>query len=133
MPPITVLDNQFATVWYYPETKIVHHEIHKFLHGKSFRETLNCGAELIEKYHACKWLSDDRRNNAIPAADMKWAANEWRPRILKAGWKFWALVMPENVIGKMNMEQFVKEYATLGITVKVFSDPGTAQAWLESQ
>ena len=32
---ITVMENEFVTVWYHADKKIVHHQFHKFIHGKS--------------------------------------------------------------------------------------------------
>jgi len=42
----TILDNKWATLWYHPAEKIVHHEIHEPIVGKPFRELLTKGAEL---------------------------------------------------------------------------------------
>jgi hypothetical protein len=43
MPTMTVLDTPFVTVWYHPETKIVHSRIHKFVSGKEFQDFLLAG------------------------------------------------------------------------------------------
>ena len=37
MPTQTIIDSPFATLWYYPDKKIVHHQIHKFVHGEEFQ------------------------------------------------------------------------------------------------
>ena len=60
-----VVDNEFITVWYYPETKIIHHQFHKFVHGQTFRDALTAGAESLKKNRAQKWLSDDRKNTVV--------------------------------------------------------------------
>ncbi len=133
MPKTTVLDNTYATVWYHPEKKIVHHQIHKFLFGPAFREVLTTGAELIEKHGAKKYLSDDRGNSVVSKEDGEWGNTVWAPRVLKAGWKYWAIVMPEKVIGQMNMKQFAQWYGERGVTVQVFDNPDAALKWLESQ
>jgi hypothetical protein len=41
--------------------------------------------------------------------------------------------MPENVLGQMNMNRFIKMYGDMGITVQIFSDPDKALNWLKSQ
>ena len=132
MSPMTVLDNEFVTMWYYPEDKIVHHQFHQFMYGQLFRDALMTGADLFEKNSANKWLSDDRANNALPEEDAEWGRQNWVPRIMKAGWKYWALVMPDKVLGQMNMQRFVKEFSKHGVTVKVFADPDEALKWLKS-
>jgi hypothetical protein len=132
MPPTIVLDNEFVTMWYYPEDKIVHHQFHKFMYGQAFRDALSTGADIFEKNGARKWLSDDRANSALPQEDADWGRQNWTPRVMKAGWKYWALIMPEKMVGQMSMQRFIKEFGEQGVTVKVFSDPDEALKWLKS-
>lgn len=131
--PMTVLNNEFATVWYHADAKIVHHQFHKFIYGQAFRDVLTRGADIFEQYGANKWLSDDRNNSALPADDSAWAIETWNPRVLNCGWTHWAVVMPEKVIGQMNMQRFIQMYSELGVTVKAFTDPDEALAWLKSE
>ena len=78
-------------------------------------------------------LRYDRKNTVISEEDMQWTATEWRPRVIKGGWKFWALVLPEKAIGQLNMKRITKQYADTGVTVQLFNDPDEAMKWLESQ
>jgi hypothetical protein len=128
-----IIDNEFISVWYHPEKKIIHHEFHKFTEGNIFREGLSSGAQVLENNHVQKWLSDDRKNSVLTEEDRKWTSTEWRPRVLKAGWKFWAIVLPEKVVGQMSMKRIIEEYAKTGVTVKIFDDPENALDWLEMQ
>ncbi len=132
MAKITIYDTEFATMWYLPETKIVYHKIHKFLFGEEFHKFLLTGTDAILKNHATKWLSDDRLNSVLRKEDMDWGAANWFPQTIKGGWKYWAIVQPEKVIAQMNMEQLAKNYGSMGLTVKFFSDPDAAMKWLES-
>jgi hypothetical protein len=133
MSKITILDNECATLWFYPESKIVHHEIKKFIFGQQLRELFNQGYETLKKNNAQKWLSDDRNNGPLNDEDSAWCQNDWFPRVVAAGWKFWAIVMPKKVIGVMNMRKFTEDYAKAGVIVNVFSDPEEALKWLKSQ
>jgi hypothetical protein len=131
MPTIVGLDNELATVRVHTEKHLIHHEFKKFIYGQPFRDALTAGAELMEKHQATKWLSDDRKNSAIPAADSEWARTVWYPRVVKAGWKHWAVVLPEMVVGQMNMRRFIDDYSRDGLTVRVFTDPDQAMEWLD--
>jgi hypothetical protein len=133
MPTQTIIDNPFVTLWYHPEKKIVHHRIHKFISGKPFQELLMTGSDLIKKNQAKKWLSDDRSNTVLSQEDLKWSETFWAPPTAQAGWKFWAIVQPGQVLGQAAMERLVQKYAALGVTAKIFSDPTAAMTWLESQ
>ena len=128
----TIFDKEYATLWYYPENKIVHHEFHKFIYGAEFRNVLTTGLDIFRKNGAQKWLSDDRKNSALPTEDVNWAMGEWSPQVLAAGWKFWAVVMPDKVVGQLNMNRFMKRYIENGLTIKVFEDTDEALKWLES-
>ncbi len=130
--PIIALDNQFATVWYHPEDKIVHHHFKKYIYGQAFRDVLTKGAEIFEEYGATRWLSDDRNNSALHPDDSGWGVEVWTPRVLQAGWQYWAVVMPEKIVGQMSMQRLIKMYLDMGVTVQVFSDPDKALAWLKN-
>ena len=132
MPPITIIDTEYATLWYYPESKIVRHEFHKFIYGEEFRAIVNRGLEICQQNKAVKWLSDDRKNSALPTDDLHWAMEDWSPRLFEIGWKYWAIVMPDKVAGQMNMNRFMKTYIDRGLNVQVFSDPDEALKWLET-
>lgn len=133
MSKIIIVDNDQITLWYHSDKKIIHHQVHKFLHGQVFRESLMAGAAAMKKYSAKKWLSDDRGSPVLDKADLEWGTAHWSPKVIQAGWKFWAIVTPEKALAKMNMDQLSKEYAAKGVTVKAFSDPDVAMKWLESQ
>lgn len=131
--PITIVDNEFVTVWYHPDKRIVHHQFHKFMYGETLRDALNAGTEAMQKYNAHKWLSDDRKNSAIPKDDQDWGNTDWFPRTKAAGWKYWAIVQPENVIGQLNIKRIAQNYTEQGVVTRFFSDPDEAMTWLESQ
>jgi hypothetical protein len=133
MPPIMVLDTPQITVRYYPENKIVHHEMHQYTHGKDFRDALMAGLDAMKRNGARKWLSDDRKNPVFNADDQQWAREVWSPAVIKAGWKYWAIVEPERALARARMEERAERYSQLGVTVKTFSDPEEALKWLKSQ
>lgn len=128
----TIIDNEFASLWYYPEAKVVHHQIKKYISGEQLRSLLSQGSELLSKNGAQKWLSDDRSNNALTASDSDWANSVWFPATVKSGWKYWALVQPEKVTGQMSMKRQTSFTERGGVTVRVFSEPGPAMEWLIS-
>jgi hypothetical protein len=133
MSALTIIDNEYASLWYYPETKIIHHQIKKYVFGKQLQELLSRGTEELRKNRAQKWLSDDRNNNALTPADADWANHVWFPATVKAGWKYWALVQPQKITGQLNMRKQTNFTAAGGIVVQVFDDPDEALRWLSAQ
>jgi hypothetical protein len=126
----TLIDDDAATLRYYPDRRIVHHEFHRFVRGEEFRRVLETGLGLFKRHGATKWLSDDRANGPLTPADGEWATTQWGPRALAAGWKMWAVVTPEKVVAQMNVRRIIDIYSAKGLTVRTFTDPREALRWL---
>lgn len=134
MEKITVLENEFVSLWFHPDEKIVHHQFHKkTIYSEVFREVLLKGTGLINEHGAHKWLSDDRLHVVLAQQDADWSVNDWFPNTLNSGWKYWAIVQPENLIGKMEIDGFTTAYASRGLIVKYFDESSEAFEWLKNQ
>jgi hypothetical protein len=126
-----LLSNEFATLWLYPETRIVHHQFHKAISGQAFQEVLNLGLKQFKEGRANKWLSDDRLNTILPFDDSAWSNGFWLPQMLKAGWTRWAIVLPEKQLGQINMRRLIRETAGNKVAAETFFNTSDALAWLE--
>jgi hypothetical protein len=133
MPAITIFDTAQITIWYHPDTRIIHHQMHQYTHGKDFRDALMVGLEAMKRYRAHKWFSDDRKMPVMTPEDQQWGTEVWQPLILKAGWKYWAVVRPKHTLAAMRMEKLAEKYTMLGVTVKLFDEPDEAMRWLVSR
>jgi hypothetical protein len=133
MERITVLDAEHAAIWYYPDKKIVQNQSKKYVYGAPYREFLNEVTKTIQKYRAQKLLSDDRKNSGISKEDQEWGNKDWFPKTKAAGWKYWAIIQPENTIGQLTMKRVIANITSQGVIAEVFSDPNKAMAWLEKQ
>ncbi len=130
-PRLLLVENDLISVWIYPEKKLVHHLMKAYCFGVDFREGLTRGVDAMERHGATKWLSDDRANGALPPEDLAWTKRVWRSRALAAGLKRWAIVQPAKLIGQVNLSRVVKQYADLGVEVRMFGDPDEAMKWLD--
>ena len=131
MNDITVLDNQYATVIYHEDKKIIHHAFRQPVTGERFRNVLEAGVASLKQNRATKWLSDDRLNSELSAEDTQWATQTWFKMAQEAGWKTWALVVPENIFARLNLIEHVNHYSGRGIRVMVFTNPEKAIEWLD--
>jgi hypothetical protein len=120
-------------MWYYPDKKILHHLIHKYMVSDELRNSMNLGVDILKKNRACKWLSDDRSFSTLPKEDVEWGLNIWAPRALASGWRHWAVVLPKLVIGQLAHKKMAEIYRELGLNVEVFTDTEKGIAWLEEQ
>jgi hypothetical protein len=131
MEKITILENECAVLVYYPDLKIVHNTFRGQPTGKLFREALDAGVEVMKKYGSTKWLSDDRENQVMfSPEDQDWADNDWFPRMVKIGWKSWAMVVPQALKARLNVKEIVEKNFERGIRIAVFSDFDEALEWL---
>jgi hypothetical protein len=128
-----IFDSPNATMWYYPESQIIHHQFHIPLQGEPFRDFMMLGTRTMADKGAHKWLSDDRAILAVHKDESQWGMNHWFPETIKAGWKHWAIIQPKHTISQLNLEKVAKTYSAMGINAMFFSDVDEAMKWLESQ
>ena len=128
-----IVDNEFATLIVHPGKKIVHHRIKKFIFGEAFQNVMTKGADLFIQYKCTKWLSDERENAALRQEDIRWGQKFWEKRILDAGWKHWALVMPKKTVGQIALKEIIDRNKAMGVAVEIFNNPTQAMEWLEKQ
>ncbi len=130
MARITAVDNDSILLWVDPAAKLIGHELRKFVTAEVLRKAFETGLELTKKHAVTKWISDDRKGGALPPEHLQWSQSFWRPNMIKAGWKYWALLPPEKVVGQMSMKRVAEDYAKLGLTMRVFHEAEEALKWL---
>jgi len=131
MPTMLILDDVRGELMYDPEEKIVHHHYGKTLDSEHLKALMLRGNGLLKQYGAEKWLSDNRDLVEHSAEDNDWLTKIWTPGAISAGWKYWALIVPEQIRGRMNMFEFVNLFYEKGIRVMVFVDYDPAWQWLK--
>src|SRR5664279_354688 len=104
----TLIDTEAAGLFFHADTNIVHHEFRRFVYGAELRDVLEKGLALLKEHGSRKWLSDDRRNGPLKAADAEWCKTHWFPQVHAAGWKHWAVVLPDGAVGQMNMRRWIE-------------------------
>lgn len=138
MTTTVILENELGLVQYHEvvgRSGIVHHQIRGPVSGEAFRQLLLQGLETLKAKHATKWLSDDRFVTTIDPGEAPWSDTVWWPRMLEAGWKYWAILGPNQPEGggkaAFQLSSFAMRAALAnGLTVRFFSEPESALAWL---
>lgn len=74
------------------------------------------------------WAREGRRPD-----DEEWADTEWLPRVLRARFRFWAIVLPAAAIGKLDMRRLANQHARRGIISRIETTPLPAFEWLKAQ
>jgi hypothetical protein len=131
--PMTVLDDEYLSLWYHPKGNIIHHKTKTFLPQGVFKRLLTTGAEILEEHGATKWLSDERDNVVAAPEDLQWSDETWHPRVINAGLKHWAIVVPSKAVAALQMKKLRDKRRSQGLIVELFETTEEAMAWLESQ
>ena len=135
MSIIELYSSPYITVNFRPDKKIVHHTIHQPVgeaHIESHKEALHAGTEALRQYGASKWLSDDRNNGPLPEEILEWSKG-WYPVAVEAGWRYWANVVPAEVIAAGTLTAVLRELHSYGLEMQVFASVDEAEEWLDSR
>ena len=125
-----ILDNDVHTLMYDHQHQTVRHTLKQFNRAEQWKSLLIAGIDTFKKYNATKWLSDNRQGTVIPSEMYDWIDTYWLQEMLKAGWKKWAVVQVDTVIGKMSMKKFVEKFQAYNVEVRVFSSLEEAENWI---
>jgi hypothetical protein len=131
MSEIIVVANEFITVRYLDDKKIIYHTIHKPIPDQPLKDAVNAGTEALREHGVCKWLSDDRKNGPVSPEIAEWGRQDWNPRTIAAGWKYWANVIPEEVASAGTLTPVIEDLFNLGLRMMVFTDLESAFEWLD--
>jgi len=125
-------DSPTCSVEWLEEGKILLKTMKGFVFGDETRKLFNAGYEKVLKEGGSKWLSDNRNLKPWKQEDVAFINEDWLPRMLKAGWKYWAIIEPEDTMGNLSMKNFIDLYQEQGLELKFFHNLEDAKAWLES-
>jgi hypothetical protein len=132
MSPETIFESPNATMWYHPDGKIIHHKITNFMNNEELSDFLKLGTKKLKETGSQKWLSDDLPNIPANNEDMSQSMSGWFQQTLQAGWKYWAIIKPHNVIAQLKKEALVKRFGAMGIEAQYFDNPEKALEWLRN-
>ena len=131
MPDVIIIENEYITIKYLPERKMIYHTVHQPISGQVLRDSLMTGFDALQQYGISKWLSDDRNNGPMSDEDRDWGNEHINRRSMEAGWKYWALVVPQEVVAAGSMTPTMEAMHQLGLRMMVFADLESAFEWLD--
>lgn len=104
-----------------------------FVTGKTFRDSVDKGLELLIEKRSHKWLADLSKMGVISQEDQKWADEDWFPRAVKAGIRYMAMIRPQKIISQMSVRNVISQVGDLKIETEYFENAKDAKAWLCSR
>ena len=99
-----------------------------------FRKRATKVLDLI-KNGAKKAINDTSKLKVIDVDDQEWIENIWFPKAIEYGLKYFAFVVPKDVVGKLSMQlaNDKQEKEASPITLNYFSDLQSAKEWIKQQ
>jgi hypothetical protein len=133
MEKVSIYHTDYITVEYWPDHNLIYHTVHKPISEQldMFKEALNAGTAALEQYKVSKWLSDDRKNGPLTPEGNEWSFADWQPRTLKAGWKYWGLVVPESLAAAGTFTPIIDALFEVGLRMMVFTNVEEGVVWLD--
>ena len=95
-----------------------------------FRAANDALIHVISTYGSSRILGDSRRIKVIQKSDQEWVNDDWFPRILAAGLRRMALVIPQSGLAKMNIDDMVSRVPGSQLDLAYFSTLDGARNWL---
>jgi hypothetical protein len=133
MPTIVLLTNEYITLEYRPEEKLIYHTIHQPIGPTQTQvlvDALDAGTEALQKNQVTKWLSDDRLNGPLMPEFLNWSLGDWSPRTIAAGWKYWANVVPTELVAAGTLVPVIEHFHKFGLRMQVFTHVEDGLKWL---
>ncbi len=120
-----------SKVEWIPSGKILLKTIYGLCTGPELEILFNTGFEKVRDEKGVKWLSDNRKMRPYSQNDVQWINENWLPRMLNVGWKYWGLVEPVTALGYLNMKNF-DFYKDKGLFVDLFKSKNEGFEWLRT-
>jgi hypothetical protein len=95
-----------------------------------FAQVLEAGLGALKQYHGTRWLADCRRMKTIAQSDQDWVDRSWFPRMLAAGLRRMAVLMPRSSLARVNVEDILDKVSGTKLEVAYFASIEEARQWL---
>jgi hypothetical protein len=103
--------------------------------GAAYRGALDRSLELVRKHRARRWLANMLESTGVMAPDdAEWLRADWFPRLLAAGGRRFAVVMPAQAIATLQLNRIKREIAAENdpnaFVNRYFDNLPEARTWL---
>ncbi len=127
---VTIYNTKDATISYSAENDVLLQTINNHLNSNSLREFQTKFIKICQVLNVTKIVSDAEQQKVIQIEDMKWMKQLIIPAMINSGVKYFAIIMPENTIGKTAMRLFAE--AVKQIKINVCEDLLSAKEWMSN-
>jgi hypothetical protein len=97
-----------------------------------FVAALEAGLGALIQHRGSRWLADCRDMKAIQQSDQEWLDRRWFPRMIAAGLRRMAVVIPKSGLAMTNLEDVIRKVPADKIAVAFFATVPEAERWISS-
>ena len=119
-----------GVVTWNPSCEAVHLEWQGWADTTERKELLEAGLNMLTGHRGTRWLADCRDMKAVRQADQDWIDRSWFPRILAAGLRRMAIVIPKSGLARMNIEDILSRVPGTKLDTECFATVENATEWL---
>jgi len=95
-----------------------------------FAAALEAGLTALTEHRGSRWLADCRDMKTIQQSDQEWVDKSWFPRIIAAGLRRMALVIPKSGLAMTNLEDIVGRVPAGKVDAEFFATMAEAESWI---
>lgn len=95
-----------------------------------FNALLDAEVKALEAHGGSRLLADCRRQRVLNPADQERADREWTPRVIQAGLKRFAVVLPVSEMAAGHLRERLGKVPNTAIEIAYFASVEEAREWL---
>lgn len=118
-----------AVVTWDPTLGAVHVEWQGWANSTEREACLEAGLCALTEHRAARWLVDGREMKAVKQADQDWIDRSWFPRVLAAGLRRMAMVVPKSSLARMNVDDILGRVPDTRLDAARFATVEEAKKW----
>jgi 3D (Asp-Asp-Asp) domain-containing protein len=120
-----------AVVKWDPALQAAHIEWQGWANPTEFADANNAIVRALSEHHGSRALGDCRNMKVIQQSDQEWSNQDWFPRVLAAGLRRMALVIPKSGLAAMNVKDIMSRVPGTRLDVAYFATLEEARSWLK--
>lgn len=132
MEKVSVYENEFAEISYFPELKLSQVVWRGVVNSEEYRNVFTKAIEYTETHDFVNFLSDATIQGVISPSDRKWFQDVIVTKAIKQGLRFGAVVIKREPFKKYYMNAILRILnRKTKINMKIFYDYDDALAWIK--
>lgn len=119
-----------AVVRWEPALRAVYIEWQGWADPAEFAAALEAGLGALVEHRGSRWLADCRDMKAIQQSDQEWLDRSWFPRMITAGLRRMAVVIPKSGLAMTNLEDIIRRVPGNKLDIAWFATVTEAETWI---